>query len=102
VRSNHPFHLFPPAKKRVSEQLENVNKHHGVVVNYNTKSIASLFFTLAISSYLSTNKRINVATQWNALLQGRFLCQSRESPQDFASGVLCACCKNPDVHDWNN
>jgi hypothetical protein len=44
VRNNRPFHLLPPAKQRVGEKLENVNKHHGVVVNYNTKSIASLFF----------------------------------------------------------
>jgi hypothetical protein len=56
VRSNRPFHLLPPAKSRIGEKLKNVNKHHGVIVNYNTKSIASPFLTffdlLLLSPYL--------------------------------------------------
>jgi hypothetical protein len=43
------LHLFPFAEKRVDEKLENVKGHHGVIVNYNTKSIASVFFAIPIS-----------------------------------------------------
>jgi len=35
---------FPLAKNHVGEKDKNVKSHHGVVVNYNTKSNASPFF----------------------------------------------------------
>jgi hypothetical protein len=37
-----------------------------------------------------------------AMLERRFLDQSRESPQDLAANFSFQSCKNPHVHDWNN
>jgi hypothetical protein len=38
------LHLFPLAEKPGDEKLEDVKSHHGVIVNYNTIAIASLFW----------------------------------------------------------
>jgi hypothetical protein len=81
----------------------------------------AFFYVLAISSYLFTNKSINgwqhpcnapapqISTQRDAqterapaMLERRFLDQSRESPQDLAANFSFQSCKNPHVHDWNN
>jgi hypothetical protein len=41
---SRPTRAFAFEPQRRGNNLENVNQHHGVIVNYNTKSIASIFF----------------------------------------------------------
>jgi hypothetical protein len=46
---------FPVAKKSVGEKFKNAKYHHGVIVNYNTKSNASPFFDLPGNSTIPFN-----------------------------------------------
>src|ERR1700722_1520042 len=65
------MHLFPFAKNRVSEKFKNVKSNHCVVVNYNTKTNASLFFAAPhnppSSFYLYDKEQFNL-TLWVAYL----------------------------------
>src|SRR5260370_13168161 len=42
-RLSHPTRSLAFEAQRRSNNLENVNQHHGVIVNYNTKAIARFF-----------------------------------------------------------